>query len=151
MAIARSLTKKGKKHGNPPTKKHKGKKHATKQLHKYDNIDVKTLEDVEKLTELIKNNVLTLLLVYADWCGHCKKAKPDFVEFMADGTKTIGSKTVKIEMVNADSGDPKVEAFQVKGYPTFCLQTTDGKITEYKGKREVAGYLEFLNSSLGGV
>lgn len=95
-------------------------------------------------------DVPTFTMFYADWCGHCKKAKPDFVEFMADGTKTIGDKTVKIEMVNADSGDPKVEAFQVKGYPTFCLQTTDGKITEYKGKREVAGYLEFLNSSLGG-
>jgi thiol-disulfide isomerase/thioredoxin len=95
-------------------------------------------------------SVPTFTMFYADWCGHCKKAKPDFVEFMADGTKTIGDKTVKIEMVNADSGDPKVEAFQVKGYPTFCLQTTDGKVTEYKGKREVAGYLEFLNSSLGG-
>jgi len=95
-------------------------------------------------------DVPTFTMFYADWCGHCKKAKPDFVEFMGDGTKTIGDKTVKIEMVNADSGDPKVEAFQVKGYPTFCLQTTDGKVTEYKGKREVAGYLEFLNSSLGG-
>ena len=95
-------------------------------------------------------SVPTFTMFYADWCGHCKKAKPDFVEFMGDGTKTIGDKTVKIEMVNADSGDPKVEAFQVKGYPTFCLQTTDGKITEYKGKRETAGYLEFLNSSLGG-
>ena len=95
-------------------------------------------------------SVPTFTMFYADWCGHCKKAKPDFLEFMGDGTKTIGDKTVKIEMVNADSGDPKVEAFQVKGYPTFCLQTTDGKITEYKGKRETAGYLEFLNSSLGG-
>lgn len=95
-------------------------------------------------------SVPTFTMFYADWCGHCKKAKPDFIEFMGDGTKTIGDKTVKIEMVNADSGDPKVEAFQVKGYPTFCLQTTDGKITEYKGKRETAGYLEFLNSSLGG-
>ena len=95
-------------------------------------------------------DVPTFTMFYADWCGHCKKAKPDFVEFMGDGTKTIGDKTVKIEMVNADSGDPKVEAFQVKGYPTFCLQTTDGTVTEYKGKREVAGYLEFLNSSLGG-
>ena len=95
-------------------------------------------------------SVPTFTMFYADWCGHCKKAKPDFVEFMGDGTKTIGSTTVKIEMVNADSGDPKVEAFQVKGYPTFCLQTTDGKVTEYKGKRETAGYLEFLNSSLGG-
>ena len=95
-------------------------------------------------------SVPTFTMFYADWCGHCKKAKPDFVEFMGDGTKTIGDKTIKIEMVNADSGDPKVEAFQVKGYPTFCLQTTDGKVTEYKGKRETAGYLEFLNSSLGG-
>ena len=95
-------------------------------------------------------DVPTFTMFYADWCGHCKKAKPDFVEFMGDGTKTIGDKTVKIEMVNADSGNPKVEAFQVKGYPTFCLQTTDGKVTEYKGKRETAGYLEFLNSSLGG-
>jgi thiol-disulfide isomerase/thioredoxin len=94
--------------------------------------------------------VPTFTMFYADWCGHCKKAKPDFVEFMGDGTKTIGSKTVKIEMVNADSGNPKVEAFQVKGYPTFCLQTTDGKITEFKGKRETAGYLEFLNTQLGG-
>ena len=92
----------------------------------------------------------TFTMFYADWCGHCKKAKPDFTEFMGDGTKTIGSTTVKIEMVNADSGDPRVEAFQVKGYPTFCLQTMDGKVTEYKGKRETAGYLEFLNSSLGG-
>jgi len=95
-------------------------------------------------------SVPTFTMFYADWCGHCKKAKPEFLEFMGDGSKTIGDKTVKIEMVNADSGDPKVEAFQVKGYPTFCLQTTDGKITEYKGKRETAGYLEFLNSSLGG-
>jgi thiol-disulfide isomerase/thioredoxin len=95
-------------------------------------------------------SVPTFTMFYADWCGHCKKAKPDFVEFMGDGTKTVGATTVKIEMVNADSGNPKVEAFQVKGYPTFCLQTTDGKITEYKGKRETAGYLEFLYASLGG-
>ena len=91
----------------------------------------------------------TFTMFYADWCGHCKKAKPDFQQFMGDGTVMIGQKTVIVEMVNADSGSPKVEAFQVKGYPTFCLQTPDGPITEYKGKREVAGYLEFLNEQLG--
>ena len=68
---------------------------------------------------------------------------------MADGKIMVGDKTVAVEMVNADSGSKKVEAFQVKGYPTFCLQTPDGTITEYKGKRETAGYLEFLNQQLG--
>jgi thiol-disulfide isomerase/thioredoxin len=91
----------------------------------------------------------TFTMFYADWCGHCKKAKPDFQQFMADGTIMIGQKTVIVEMVNADSGSPKLEAFQVKGYPTFCLQTPDGTVVEYKGKRETAGYLEFLNEQLG--
>lgn len=94
-------------------------------------------------------SVPTFTMFYADWCGHCKKAKPDFEKFMADGKIMVGDKTVAVEMVNADSGSKKVEAFQVKGYPTFCLQTPDGTITEYKGKRETAGYLEFLNQQLG--
>lgn len=94
-------------------------------------------------------SVPTFTMFYADWCGHCKKAKPDFEQFMGDGTVSFGDKTVKVEMVNADSGSPKLEKFQVKGYPTFCLQTPDGTITEYKGKREPEGYLEFLNQKLG--
>jgi thiol-disulfide isomerase/thioredoxin len=94
-------------------------------------------------------SVPTFTMFYADWCGHCKKAKPDFEQFMGDGSTMVGDKRIVVEMINADAGSPKVEAFEVKGYPTFCLQTTDGKVTEYKGSRDVAGYLEFLNKELG--
>jgi thiol-disulfide isomerase/thioredoxin len=91
----------------------------------------------------------TFTMFYADWCGHCKKAKPGFVEFMADGKVKVGDTEVKVEMINADSGSPKMKAFNVSGYPSFCLQKTDGKIVEYKGERDAAAYLEFLNQEFG--
>lgn len=91
----------------------------------------------------------TFTMFYADWCGHCQKAKPGFIEFMANGTVTLGDKSVVVEMINADSGSPKMKAFNVSGYPSFCLQKTDGTVVEYKGKREGEGYLAFLNEQLG--
>ena len=91
----------------------------------------------------------TFTMFYADWCGHCKKAKPAFEEFAADGQKMVGDKTVVVKMINADSGDSKLESLGVKGYPTFMLEMPTGEVVEYKGKRDVPGYLEFLNQQLG--
>jgi len=92
----------------------------------------------------------TFTMFFAEWCGHCKKAKPAFVEFMADGKIELGGKPVVIEMVDADGDSPKLKTMPIKGFPTFILQLPDGSIKEYQGKREVAGYLEFLNKELGG-
>ena len=131
MAIARSLTKKGKKHGNPPTKKYKGKKHVPKQLHKYDNIDVKTLEDVEKLTELIKNNVLTLLLVYADWCGHCTTFKNDVWKHLL----SFRGRKMPMAQVNEQMLEhltKLIPGFKVDGYPTSALVGKDMKVAMNK-------------------
>ncbi len=88
-------------------------------------------------------------MFYADWCGHCKKAKPGFVEFMSNGEVQVGDKKVKINMVEADSGNAKLNTMKVQGYPTFMLEMPSGKVVEYKGKRDVPGYLEFLNAELG--
>ena len=93
-------------------------------------------------------SVPTFTMFHATWCGHCKTAAPVFKEFMEDATSTFGEK-VKIEMIDADSGSPKLKAFNVEGYPTFCLQKTDGTITKYTGTRDAAGYLAFLNKELG--
>ena len=91
----------------------------------------------------------TFTMFHAKWCGHCKEAAPAFKDFMGDGTLNLGDQTVNVEMVDADGGSPKLKAFKVVGYPTFCLQTPDGKITHYQGTRDTAGYLAFLNKELG--
>ena len=43
-----------------------------------------------------------------------------------------------------------MKAKGVKGFPTFQLETTDGKTVEYSGERKTDGYLAFLNEQLGG-
>ena len=93
-------------------------------------------------------SVPTFTMFAAEWCGHCKKAKPGFQEMMGDGTVTVGKNKVACELIDADSGDPKLKAFPIAGYPTFILQKPDGSTKEYKGKREPSGYLEFLNQEL---
>ena len=93
-------------------------------------------------------------ICYADWCGHCKAAKPSFEEISKDGQVTVanGSVIVTVRMLNAD--DPKnkdeLKRLNVKGYPSLLLETTDGKVVEFSGERTTAGYLSFLNKQLGG-
>jgi len=93
-------------------------------------------------------------ICYADWCGHCKAAKPSFEEISKDGQVTVanGSIIVTVRMLNADDPNNKNEfkRLGVKGYPSLYLETTDGKVVEFSGERSTAGYLEFLNKHLGG-
>jgi hypothetical protein len=53
-------------------------------------------------------------------------------------------------MLEADKDKDSMKGLPVKGYPTFLLETTEGKVIEYKGPRETDKYLEFLNKQLGG-
>lgn len=94
-------------------------------------------------------SVPTFTMFFAEWCGHCKRAKPGFVEFMGNGDVQVGNKKVKIDMIDADSGHEKLNRMQVKGYPTFMLELPSGEVKEYKGKRDVDGYLKFLSDELG--
>jgi len=131
MAISRSLTKRAKRPGTPPTKKYKGKKHVSKALHKYDNIDVQTLEDVARLTDLIKNNVLTLLLVYADWCGHCTTFKNDIWKHLL----SFKGRKMPMAQVNEKMLEhlmKLIPGFKVDGYPTSALVGKDMKVAMNK-------------------
>ena len=93
-------------------------------------------------------------ICYADWCGHCKAAKPSFEEISKDGQVTVanGSVIVEVRMLNADDEKNKDELKRrgVEGYPSLILETTDGKKIEFKGERNTKAYLDFLNKNLGG-
>ena len=57
----------------------------------------------------------------------------------------------KLRMV--EQGEDKAGEMKkknVKGFPTFLLETTDGKTIEHKGERSTEAYLKFLNGTLGG-
>lgn len=90
----------------------------------------------------------TFTMYYADWCGHCKKAKPDFEQFVAKSPVDINGVPHVIRMVSPEK-QPEEAKRKLNGFPTFILDTTDGQSIEYKGERTMDGYLKFLNDSLG--
>lgn len=92
-----------------------------------------------------KTNVFTLY--YMNGCPHCETILPEYKKFAAAGQVTTNGKKTKIRML--EQGDPnaapELEARSVKGFPTFILNTVDGKYIEYQGERSVPAIGQFIN------
>ena len=88
-----------------------------------------------------------LVLYYAEWCGHCKVAKPEFAKL--GSTQTIGASTVDIQTVNAEEDKEAMKGVNVRGYPTIILYDPKGKIVEeYGGERTEAALQAFLKKNV---
>jgi thiol-disulfide isomerase/thioredoxin len=92
----------------------------------------------------------TFTLYYADWCPHCQTVKPEFTEFVNKGAVEVGGKRCEIRMIDAAKNPEAAKGKPVKGFPTFLLETTDGKVVEYQGERNTDGWMSFINQNLGG-
>jgi hypothetical protein len=94
-----------------------------------------------------KTNVFTLY--YMNGCPHCESILPEYKKFAAAGQVTTNGKKTKIRML--EQGDPnaapELEARNVKGFPTFILNTVDGKYIEYQGERSVPAIGQFITQN----
>ena len=81
-------------------------------------------------------------MFHVKWCGHCKDAKPKFIEFMKKNPN------VNAELIDAEDKKNKavVEAYDIEGYPTFVL-TKEGKDKIYEGDRTVEGFEQFISEN----
>lgn len=89
----------------------------------------------------------TFTMYYVDWCPHCKSVKPLFNEFMGNGTVLVDGKAVKCKMVNAEADPDAMKGLNVKGYPSFLLNS-QGKLIEFNGERNADGFMSFLKQNL---
>ena len=91
----------------------------------------------------------TFTMYYADWCGHCKKAKPEMEALVKAGAIEKNGKKCQIRMISPEKEPDAAKGKPIKGFPTFLMETADGQVVEYKGERSTDGYLEFINKTLG--
>jgi thiol-disulfide isomerase/thioredoxin len=97
-------------------------------------------------------NTAELLFFYADWCPHCKTAKPIWYSLQSEyQNKTINGYTVTFTEINCSEETAEVDKmmnqYNVEGYPTIKL-LKDGQVIEYDAKPNKETLTQFLNTVL---
>ena len=96
------------------------------------------------------NKTAEIMLFYADWCPHCKTAKPEWesVKSQYDGTNMNGY-TIVFTEYNCSKESPETDSlmdkYKVEGFPTIKL-VKDNQVIEYDAKPTKATITQFLNT-----
>ena len=96
---------------------------------KLNPMDVRSKGDVSGFESLLGRGPLTIVLVYADWCGHCQTFKQNmWNEVSAMPKKNLNTASVHYDMVNNTS----LKNAKIDGYPSLLLVGTDKKPATFK-------------------
>jgi thiol-disulfide isomerase/thioredoxin len=119
----------------------------------YPNSQMKYKPNNEKISlQSEGNQTAELLFFYANWCPHCKTAKPIWDDLKTEyENKTInGYKIIFTEIDCSEETtevDKMMNQYNVEGYPTIKL-LKDGQVIEYDAKPSKATLEQFLNTVL---
>jgi hypothetical protein len=96
--------------------------------------DIRSSKDISALKEVLKSHPITLVLVYADWCGHCTTYKADTWKNLSQ----LPNRTVGMAQLNSDvlEESPLKDA-KISGYPSVLLVGNDGRPAEFKEAGEM--------------
>lgn len=87
----------------------------------------------------------SVVICKADWCGHCKKAAPEFQKLESASPIALSNGTqATVKILDADKDKEEVKKYKVRGYPSILIINGDDT-TEYPGERTYDGVIEFLN------
>lgn len=90
----------------------------------------------------------SLIICKAEWCGHCKTAKPEFDKLSSSPIILDDGSTVNVKVLDADSDKSEIAKYKVKGFPTVLFDN-NGEINEYPGPRTYDSIVEFIKSHTG--
>ncbi|KAG5877126.1 hypothetical protein JTB14_031279 [Gonioctena quinquepunctata] len=103
--------------------------------------------DVVHLTEenfkpFLKKKKHVLVIFYAPWCGHCKRAKPEFTEA---AERFRDDPKVEFAAVDCTAHPAVCSGHDIKGYPTLKYFSYYSKVTKtYTGGRTAPEFVEFM-------
>jgi len=115
-------------------------------------MDAKYKPNNEKVTGSESSNVAELLFFYANWCPHCKTAKPIWNELKTEyENKSINGYRVIFTDVDCSEETSETEKmmnqYNIEGYPTIKL-IKDGQVIEYDAKPSKETLVQFLTTVL---
>ena len=94
------------------------------------------LNESEFQAQVISTQKPAMVLFYAPWCGHCKKAMPEWENAAGESDVTAYVK------VNCDEERNLCSQYGVQGYPTIKF-FGGGKVEDYSGARTSSSFVSF--------
>jgi len=86
-----------------------------------------------------------LVIVKAEWCGHCKRAKPEFDRLVrASPIKLQDGSEVTVRMIDEALQKEEVKKLGVQGYPTIKFIPVGAAAVDYTGERSYDGVMAFV-------
>ena len=88
-----------------------------------------------------------LITCKAEWCGHCKRAMPDFQRLISASpiTKADGS-SVTVRLLDDATDKAEITNLNVKGFPTILYRSSGGDISNYNGERTYEAITTYINN-----
>ena len=128
----------------------RGHRHSTTGT-LYPPLDVRTPHDVQEILKRITKGPVTVVLVYADWCGHCHTLMPHFKaasKLPQRNSQVISIPDYRVKEYNnvIKSHNRSAKGLNVLGYPSVVLVGPDG--TQLS---EIASTKEALESAMVNV
>lgn len=91
-------------------------------------VDIRESNQLNELKKRIASGPLTLVLVYADWCGHCTRFKPMMEQLEHCPGRSIQTARIRDDMFPKST----LSSEKIDGYPTLMLVKKNGKVQKFK-------------------
>jgi thiol-disulfide isomerase/thioredoxin len=93
-------------------------------------VDITNDSQLSELDERIRIGPVTLVLVYADWCGHCQRFKPMMSQLEKIPGRSVQTARIRDDMFPKSS----INGEKLSGYPSLMLIDKNGNSTLFKDK-----------------
>jgi thiol-disulfide isomerase/thioredoxin len=103
----------------------------------------------DKPNKTPKNNKSKIILMWAEWCGHCVNFKPEFDKCRQEVAASSLKDHVEVLDFNEKDYPKKLAEYGGQGFPTVVFEDSEGKFDSYEGPRTSEALISFINTKLG--
>jgi thiol-disulfide isomerase/thioredoxin len=107
-------------------------------------MDIRSEGQINALKSLMESKPVILVLVYADWCGHCRSFKPDWKSLEAMPDRNVPMVAINDEMFPKS---PLKSMMKIDGYPTVTVVNTAQNIAVAVPNREKSALSKLLKNN----